>query len=729
MTIATSRRNFLKSVAATTAILAIGVDTKGALASIATASDKLTPFITIAPDGTVTAIIKHFEKGQGTATGLSSLIAEELNMKLQDIAFKMAPSDPKTYNNLLFGPMQATGGSSAIANSFVQYRTAGAAAREMLLTAAAKTWGVKVADLTLKDGIVSGAGQSASIGSLVEEAAKLPVPEKPKLKDPSEWTVIGNPQRARKDSSDKINGSGVYAMDLQLDDQLVVAIKRTPRLGGLVASFDDSQSKLIKGFVRAATLPNNKGVVAYATSTWAALQARDALDITWDFSKAESRNSEDVKKELLAAVNSTSEFDVSKEAELSDTLVAIDKAATVIEKDFYFPLLAHAPMEPLTATIEPLSDGGVILHDGSQSPTVAHGALAKVLKLPMEKIQVNTLYAGGSFGRRLTPDADYHVEVALAFAMTDRTRPVKLVWSREDDITGGFYRPAFAHKVRVGLDDSGKIVAWDHRIAGQSIFKGTFFESAIVKDGVDHSSVEGVNDTSYAIPGMHVGLTDVKPATSLVWWRSVGHSHTGYVMEVMMDMAAKAAGKDPVAFRLDYLAGDHADHKRKAGVLKMVAEKAGWSGPQKGDRYCGVAVHKSFGSYVAEICEISKASDGTVKIEKISAAVDCGVPVNPDVIKAQLEGGIGYGIGHVMRNEITLENGEVMQSNFPNYEPMRMRDIAAIECHITKSVEAPSGIGEPGTPPAGPALANAIAAATGDYVTHLPMTTSGVEFA
>jgi isoquinoline 1-oxidoreductase beta subunit len=728
MTIKTSRRSFLKSIAASTAVLAIGFDVNGVLAK-SSDSEQITPFITLGADGKVTAIIKHFEKGQGTATGLSSLIAEELNMRLQDIAFEMAPSDPTRYNNLLFGPFQGTGGSTALANSFIQYRTAGAAVREMLLEAAAKTWGVSASDLTLKDSVISGTGKSGSIGDFIEAASQLPVPEKPKLKDPSEWTVIGNPQKARKDTKDKINGSGIYAMDLQLDDQLVVAMKRTPRFGGLVKSFDDSAAKEIKGFVRAATLPNNAGVVAYATSTWAAFQARDALEIEWDFSKAESRNSDQIKEELLAAVSSDAQFDVSSEADLNDTLAAIKGAAKVIEKDFYFPLLAHAPMEPLTACIEAQADGGVILHDGCQSPTGAHNALAQVLQLPMEKIQINTLYAGGSFGRRTTPTADYHVEVALAFAMTDRKRPVKLVWSREDDITGGYYRPAFAHKVRVGLDENGKIVGWDHRIAGQSLFKGTFFESFIVKNNIDHSSVEGVADTPYAIPGMHVGLTDAKPSTSVVWWRSVGHSHTAYVMEVMMDMAARSAGKDPVAYRLDYLSGEDASQKRMAGVLKLVADKAGWKGSVAKDRYHGVAVHKSFGSYVAEICEISKAEDGSIKIEKVSAAVDCGVPVNPDVIAAQMEGGIGYGIGHIMRDEITLEDGAVAQSNFPDYEPLRMRDIAQIETHVTLSAEAPTGVGEPGTPPAGPALANAIAAATDNYVTHLPMTKSGVTFA
>ncbi|WP_299409520.1 molybdopterin cofactor-binding domain-containing protein [uncultured Roseobacter sp.] len=724
MTVTTTRRGFLASAAATTGLLAIGISPKGALAKAGTGA--LNPFVTIAPDGTVTAIVKHFEKGQGTATGLSTLIAEELNMSLDAIRFEFAPSDPAVYNNFLFGPYQGTGGSTAMANSYAQYRGAGAAAREMLLQAAANRWGVSASDLSMQDGMISGAGQEAGIGEFVAEAAALDVPAEPRLKDPSEFRIIGNANVHRKDQDAKINGSAQYAMDLHLEGQMVVVIKRSPRMGGVVASFDDSAAKEIKGFIQALALPNGAGVAVYADKTWAAFQARDAVEVTWDFAAAETRSSDDIRRELLAALDDNAEFDASSETDLSDTLSAIEGAAQVVEETFYFPLLAHAPMEPLGATIEPLADGGVIIHDGAQFPTSNHNALSQILELPMEKVQVNTMLAGGSFGRRATPTADYQVEVALAFAMTDRTRPVKLVWSREDDITGGYYRPAFAHKVRVGLDDAGKIVGWDHRIAGQSIFKGTFFESVIVHDGIDHSSVEGAADTPYAIPGMHFGLTDNKPATTLLWWRSVGHTHTAYVMESMMDIAAKAAGRDAVAFRLDYLADGTPDQERKAAVLRLAAEKAGWGQAAPG-RSQGVAVHKSFGSYVAEVAEISRDADGYVKIEKITAAVDCGLPVNPDVIKAQIEGGIGYGIGAVMRNEITLSEGATDQINFPDYEPLRIHDIAEIETYIVPSTVDPTGIGEPGTPPAGPALANAIAV-DGPRVTSLPMTNEGIDF-
>lgn len=722
-----SRRGFLQSAAAGGfAVLSIGIDMKGAFASTAQQGGNLSPFVKIYPDGTVAAIIKHFEGGQGTATGLSALVAEEMNMSLQDITFEMAPANNKLYANLAFGS-QGTGGSTSMANSFMQYRTAAAAAREMLLEAASDAWNVSLDDLTLKDGMITGAGKSDGIGQFVAAAAILDVPTKPKLKQPSEWTVIGLDQKARKDTPAKIDGSARFSMDVQLENQMVVAIQRTPRLGGLVARFDDSAARGIPGFIMAVEMPNKKGVFAFAETTWAAFQARDALNVEWDFSAAEMRSTVEIKSELMAMVKTDPQFQASKTG-LTAASSAIMDAAQIIERDFYFPMLAHAPMEVMGATIEPLADGNVILHDGAQSPAASHAVLSSVLELPMKKVKVNTLYAGGFFGRRSTPDADYLVELALAFAVTDRTRPVKLQWSREDDITGGYYRPAYAHKVRVGLDGNGRIVGWDHRVAGQSIFKGTPIENFVVHNGVDHTSVEGVADTPYAIPAMHVGLTDQKGPTTSNWWRSVGHSHTAYVMECMMDLCAGAAGVDPVDYRLSYLSGEGADHKRMADVIRLVADKSGWGDNMEAGRSRGFAVHKSFNSYVAEVCEITIDADGIVKIGKIWAAVDCGIAVTPDIVRAQIESGIGYGIGHVMRAEVKLDEGRISQSNFHDYETLRIYDLGDIEVHIIPSDTAPTGVGEPGTPPVGPALANAISAAGRKLVTHLPMTSSGVNF-
>ncbi|KZL12607.1 Isoquinoline 1-oxidoreductase subunit beta [Pseudovibrio axinellae] len=728
MSVSTSRRGFLKGAAASAAaVLVIGAAPSGVMAATnGFDTTMLNPFVRIASDGTVTAIVKHFEKGQGPATGLTTLIAEELGVSMEAIEYEFAPSNPKLYNNTAFGPFQGTGGSTAMFNSFLQYRQAGAAAREVLLQAASQAWELPVEQLKLEDGVIIGGGETAPLGEFVQAASQLEAPENPRLKDPSEFKLIGNASIHRKDTPPKVNGTAKYAMDIQLDDQMVVAVKRAMRRGALAVSFDDSAALSVKGFIRAAMLPNKAGVVVYADDTWAALQARDAIEVTWDYSAAESRSSEDVYKELMAAVNSEPEYNLTKNDQ-GTVAAAIENADKVVEETFYFPLLAHAPMEPLTCTIEPTQDGGVVLHDGSQMPTSPHMVLSKVLQLPMEKVQINTMFAGGSFGRRATPTVDYQTEAALAFAMTDRSRPVKLVWSREDDITGGYYRPAFAHKVRVGLDSTGNIVGWDHRVAGQSIAKGTPFEAFAVHDGIDDMSVEGVTPTPYSIPGMFAGLTDTKAATSVLWWRSVGHTHTAYVMETMMDATAAAAGRDPVEFRLAHLSGDVPEQKRMANVLKLAAEKGNWGKAAEG-RSQGIAVHSSFRSYVAEVVEISGDAEAGVKIEKVTCAVDCGIPVNPDVIKAQMEGGIGYGLGHAMRDEITLEEGEVVQSNFPDYEPLRIGDIGEIETHIVLSTEAPTGVGEPGTPPSAPALANAIAV-KGPRVTELPMVNAGVNFA
>jgi isoquinoline 1-oxidoreductase beta subunit len=720
MTLNASRRGFLKGVAYAGAVLVIGVRADGALAA-GDAGAQINPFVKIGPDGRVVAIVKHFEKGQGPATGLSTLIAEEIGVRMDQIHYEFAPSNPELYANLFFGQFQGTGGSTAMANSFMQYRKAGAAAHAVILQAAADALGVEVNGLDIVDGMVTGAGQSAPIAEFVTAAAELQPPADPALKTPDQWRLIGNPDVRRLDSRIKGDGTAKFAMDVHLPDQMVVMLVRPPQTGGLVAGFDDSGAREVRGFIRAATLPNNAAVAVYAESTWAAMQARNAMSVDWDLSTAETRDSAQIKAEILAALEGDAEFNV-----LKNDPAPMDRAAQVVEQTFYFPLLAHAPMEPLNCTIEADEDGGVTLHDGAQFPTGPHMALAQILDLPMEKVRINTMFAGGSFGRRATPTADYQVEAALAFAITDRTRPVKLVWDREDDIRGGYYRPAFGHKIRVGLSDTGDIVAWDHRIAGQSIMKGTSFEAFSVKDGVDHSSVEGVADTPYTIPGFHVGLTDTRKATSTLWWRAVGHTHTAYAMEVMMDLAARAAGRDPVEFRLAHL-GDNDDARRKAAVLKLAAEKAGWGNAPTG-RSQGIAVHKSFGSYVAEVVEISGDATSGVRIEKVICAVDCGIPVNPNVIKAQIEGGVGYGIGHVMRDEITLTGGVVDQYNFPDYEPLRIGDIGAIETHIVPSTEMPSGIGEPGTPPSAPALANAIAQ-TGKVVAVLPMINDGVLFA
>ncbi len=724
MTVQLSRRTFLKTASATASTtLLVGFNSSKLLAAGSEYAE-FTPFVRITGDGTVTAIIKHFECGQGVVAGLSTLIAEELNLSLDDIKVDFAPANAQKYANLFFGNVQGTGGSTAMANSFMQYRTAGAAAREMLISAAAEEWGVSPNKVTLADGQLSSGGNSAPIGDFVAAASQRDVPAKPSLKDASEFMLIGNPNTTRPDSTPKTDGTAQYAMDVHLDGQVVAVMLRSPRFGGTLASMDDSGAKEVPGFIHAVVSPMGNAAIVYAQNTWAAFQSRDAISAEWDFSNADNRSADQIKADLLAAVNREAEFDAKGTPSIAAE--GLDNAAQVITREFYLPYLAHAPMEPLTCTIAP-TETGVIIYDGCQMPTAAQGALSAVLQIPQENVEVKTLYAGGSFGRRSTPTADYHVEAALAFAFNGGQTPVKLVWSREDDLRGGYYRPATAHKVSIGLDEDGRIVGWDHRMTGKPIFKGSLWESFMVQNGVDNSTVEGSRDTLYNIKGHYVGVTDEKTPVSVNWWRSVGHSHTAYVMESMMDLAAEAAGQDPVEYRLSYLDSDSPDHDRLTAVLKLAASKSGWGNPLPEGRYRGVAAHKSFGTYVAEVVEISGNVEDGVVIEKVTCAVDCGIPVNPDVITAQMESGIGYGLGHVMRNEITFSDGEVDQWNFPDYEPLRIHDIKAIETHIVPSTAQPTGVGEPSTPPSGPALANAIAA-MGVRVTHLPMTANGVYF-
>lgn len=723
MNIQTDRRAFLKGSAAVAAALVIGIRPDGSFAA-GDAAAEINPFVRITPDGIVQVVLKHFEMGQGTTTGLTTLIAEELDADWERVDIEFAPADNPRYKNLFFG-VQGTGGSTAIANSFVQHRKAGAAAREVLVAAAAATWGVPASSITIENSVLKSGNRSAHFGEMVEKARTLTPSKDPVLKDPSKFRLIGKDGLQRKDISGKTNGTAVFAMDVKVPGMVYAMVLHAPRFGGILKSFDAADAKKVPGFVDAKASPLKNGVIVFAKNTWAAMQARDAIKAEWDFSKAENRSTKDIADAHRGLLEKPT-YQARKGGNQAKAQAAIATADAVVEAEFFFPLLAHAPMEPLNCVIEP-TEKGVRMYDGCQFPGGVQPALAKVLKLKPEHVEVQTVYAGGSFGRRATPNMEYQVEAALAFDLLGRKTPVKLVRSREDDIRGGFYRPMAMHKAKVGLKD-GKIVGWDHRIACKPIIKGTIFESKeIKKSGIDPVSVEGVNDTHYAVPEMSVGLSDAATPTPVLWWRSVGHTHTAYAMEMLIDMAAAAAKQDPVAFRLAYLAGGDKDQKRLAGVLKLATEKAGW-GKAPAGRYQGVAVHKSFNSYVAEVAEIS-LRDGKVKIEKVTCAVDCGIAVNPDVIRAQMEGGIGYGLGAVMRNEVTLTDGEVDQFNFTDYEPIRMADMPAIDVHIVKSSAPPTGVGEPGVPPAGPALANAIFAATGKRVTQLPMSANGIEFA
>ena len=713
-----SRRNFLKSAAATGAVLVIGIDARGLLAA-GHAETVVNPFVRIDRNGIVTVIAKHFEMGQGTTTGLTTLVAEELDADWRTVKVEFAPADAEKYKNLFWGS-QGTGGSSAIANSFMQYREAGAAARDVLLRAAAQEWGVDPSEIVLSNGILTAGSRRGHFGDFVARAMTLTPPEKPQLKSPDQFKLIGKVDLPRKDSGDKTDGSAVFAIDVRLPGMVYAAIKRSPRFGGKLASFDAAEAKKIGGFIDARALPNGAGVVVFAKNTWAAFKARDAIRAEWDFTAAESRDSDALLAEHRALAGAP-QYE-ARPVTRAQAQAAIGGAARTLEAEFVLPFLAHAPMEPLNCVIEPTANG-VRFHDGCQAPSFVQGAVGHALGLKPEQIEIVTVYAGGSFGRRATPTSDYQVEAALAFDLLERRVPVKLVWSREDDIRGGYYRAMALHRAKIGIDGGGRIAGWDHRVATKSIIKGTAFEAFMVKDGVDHTSVEGAADTLYNLPGFAVGLSDFQSPITTLWWRSVGHTHTAYAMESLLDMVAHETGQDPVAMRLALLDRSDDKQRRMAGVIEAARDLAGW---RPGDKR-GFAAHFSFNTWVAVVADVSV--DGQrVHVDKLHIAVDCGVAVNPDVIRAQMEGGAGYALGAVLRNEITFRDGEVEQSNFPDYAPLRLTDMPAIEVAIVPSAAPPTGVGEPAVPPTGPAVANAIFAKTGRRILELPMTKSGFQF-
>ncbi|MGI9434364.1 MAG: molybdopterin cofactor-binding domain-containing protein [Geminicoccaceae bacterium] len=720
---APTRRGFLKLSVGATAGFALGVSLPflpGTAKSATAAAAAFNPFVKIGTDGTVTVVVKHLDKGQGSATGLATLVADELDAAWEQIAVEFAPANATLYNNLQWGEVQGTGGSSAIANSFDQYRKASATARVMLIEAAAAEWGVPADELSIEAGLISHAsGKSAGFGDVALKAAEVPVPDDAPMKSPEQWVYIGK-SFPRLDTKMKSEGAvGVYGMDQQMDDMLVAVLAAPPKFGGVAQSFDAEAAKAVRGVTDVIQVP--QGVAVLATSTWPAIKARDLLEIEWDFSSAETRSSTDIMAKYLELADEPG----APVKAVGDAEAGLESAAGVIETTYQFPFLAHAPMEPIDVTV--LFDGETAkFWTGSQVQTLDQNVSAGVLGIDPAKVTINTLWAGGSFGRRAIYDSHYVAEAA-AIAKTwleavGKAQPIKLVYTREDDIRGGYYRPAYVHKIRAGVTTDGKVAGWHHRIVGQSILKGTMFEAALVKDGIDHTSVEGVEDTPYALDNFAVELNTTDVQVPGLWWRSVGHTHTAYAMETMVDQLAKAAERDPVDFRRDLLGND----ARKLGVLDLVTEKSGWGENIPAGRSRGVAVHKSFSTYVAQVVEISQQDDGMIKVEKVWCAVDCGIPVNPDNIVSQMEGGIGYGLGAILRNEITLTEGEVDQGNFDGYEPLRIEDMPDIEVHIVPSTEPPTGVGEPGTPPIGPAVANAIFAATGNMPTRLPLSQEGL---
>jgi isoquinoline 1-oxidoreductase beta subunit len=670
-------------------------------------------FVRVGADDVVTVIVKHIEFGQGPNTGLATLVAEEMDADWAKVRAESAPADVRLYANLNMG-IQGTGGSSAIANSYEQMRRAGAMARAMLVQAAAAEWGVQPAALTVEKSVIrhAASGREGGFGQFAAAAAKLPPPPNVTLKDPADFTLIGRDRAGIKlDSVAKSNGTAKFTIDIAEPEMLTVVVAHPERFGAKLASFDAAEALRVKGVVAVKEIPT--GVAVYGRGTWPALKGRKALKLTWDDSGAETRDSEAMLAEYKA--QASTKGTVAAEHGDADAALA---AGEVIEADYLFPFLAHAPMEPLNGYLVWNAEGAQG-RMGSQMQTGDQAGIAEVLGLKPEQVTIETMLAGGSFGRRATPTGESARELAEAAKAIGPGIPVKLIRTREDDIQGGFYRPMFAHRLRGAVRD-GKIVAWTDTLCGHSFIRGSPFE-AMIQNGVDATMVEGAREIPYDIPAFRCDVHTAETKVPTLWWRSVGHTHTGYAVETFVDRLLEAAGKDPVAGRLELMG----KAPRAAGALRAVAELADWNGPGPNDgRARGVAVVESFGSFVAEIAEVSLGEDGLPVVHKVWCAVDCGVAVNPDVVRAQMEGGIGYGLGAALFSEVELAGGKVVQSNFNDYRSLRIHEMPAIEVTIVPSTEKPTGVGEPGTPPIAPAVANAMVRLGRERPTRLPFARS-----
>ena len=709
-----SRRGFLLAAAATTTGLAVGFRPASADTAAKAAVSPFESYVEIAKDGSVTVLSSQFDMGQGAYHGLATLVVEELGVGWDRVSVQGAYGNAALYGNLAWGgAAQGTGGSTSMVSSWQRYRQAGAAAREMLKAAAAEAWGVPVSEITVSEGLLShaGSGRSADIGDFAEAAANLPVPAEVALKNPLDWTQIGNPDLRRYDRVGKTRGEQDFTLDVRLPSMLTAVMIHPPKFGATVASFDAAEAKQSPGVVDVVAIP--RGVAVVGQDMWSALKARDLVAVEWDESQAETRGTDEILSEYRALADQAPAAMARNDGDVATALANADK---VLEASFEFPFLAHAAMEPLNAVARMNEDGTLEIWGGHQLPDLYQYLAAVTAEIDPQKVRLHIMKSGGGFGRRAVADGDVVVEsVAIAKAIGWQA-PVKVQWTRENDMRGGRYRPAYVHKLRAGLDADGKLIAYEDHIVGQSIVKGTPFEAALVHNGVDHTSVEGASNLPYKVPNLSVGLTTTDVKVPVLWWRSVGSTQNAYAGEVFIDEVAEAAGADPVEFRLGLLT----DKPRHAEVLRLAAEKAGWGKPLPEGRHHGVAVHESFASFVAQVAEVS-VDGGDIRVHRVVCAVDCGTAINPDTIRAQIEGGIGFGLGAIMSEEITLTGGEVDQGNFDSYEPLRIDAMPEVEVHIVQSDAPPTGVGEPGVPPIGPAVANAVFRATGRRLRMLPV--------
>jgi isoquinoline 1-oxidoreductase beta subunit len=705
-----SRREFLSGAAVGSAGLVLGFY----VPNIVRAAPKAAPqkslpppnaFLRIASDDSVTVLLAHSEMGQGIWTGLAMLIAEELDCDWSKVRCEHAPA-AAVYARAGIG-IQMTGGSSSTHSEFDRYRNVGATAKLLLLRAAATRWKTTPAKLGAANGVIRFGDQTLTYGAVAEEAMKLAPPATVKLKAAKDWKLIGTTVR-RLDTPEKITGSAKFGIDVSFTGLRTALVLRPPAFGATLVKLDAADALKVAGVEKVVQTAN--GVAVIAAHFWAAKLGRDAIRAAW--STPEGGGASTAK--LLVAFRELARAEGSPVIDTGKVQEKVDGAARKLDAQYEVPYLAHAAMEPLNCTVK-IDGDRCEIWTGTQFQTVDQAAAAKILGTTADKVAIHTTFLGGGFGRRANPDSDFVSEAVIVAKAAGV--PVKVVWTREDDMRGGYYRPAYVHRVQVGVDAAGVPQAWHHVVVGQSILAGTPF-AAGVKNGIDRTSVEGVADSPYleSTPSKHVSLHSPSTPITVLWWRSVGHTHTAFVMESMIDELAHAAGKDPLAYRLALLE----KKPRFARALETAATKAGWGTPAAAGRARGLAVHEAFGSIVAEVAEVS-VEGGRIRVHAVTAAVDCGTAVNPLGIEAQVQGSIAFGLSAALHGKLTIEGGKVSESNFHDYPVLRMSEMPKVTVIVIPSDAKMGGIGEPATAPIAPAVANAVFALTKRRLRTLPL--------
>ena len=706
----TSRRSFLKTSAAVTGGLMLGFNLPGTPGEAMAAGTVHTPnaWVHIADNNVITLLSARSEMGQGVYTSMPMLIAEELNVDISQIKVAAAPPDA-VYVNALLGA-QITGGSTSVRDGWLKLRVAGAQVREMLITAAAARWNVDRDLIKADKGMIYGPkGLKSTYGDLAQSASSMPVPEKPPLKDPKDFKIVGK-RTKRVDTPAKVNGTAEFGIDVKLPGMVYASLAQCPVIGGKVKSFDGSAAKASAGVIDVVQI--NDGVAVVANSWWQAKKARDLLSIQWDEGAGAALSDASVIDGTRQALKTGKVLEIIKPK--GDVAAALKGAAKVVEAEYVIPLQAHAPLEPMNFTAH-VQGNKALLIGPTQFQQGAQGAVAGALGLKPEDVTLQTTFLGGGFGRRL--ELDFIVQAAQISKAVNK--PVKLLWTREDDMTHDFYRPVGVNQLKAGLDASGKPVALHFKVASQSVTQRAF---GLPKDTMDPFMAEAAV-AGYNIANTQHDLVIHDTGIRVGYWRAVSHNMNAFANESFMDELAKAAGKDPYEYRMSLLAGK----PRFANVLKLAADKAGWGKPLAKGHALGIALMEGYDTYMAQVAEVSLDANGEVQVHRVTVAADLGHMVNPDTVEAQLQSSIIFGMGAALKHQITMSAGRVQQTNYHDFQPVRMNEVPKIDIVLVKSTEKPGGIGEPATAVVAPAIANAVAKLTGKRVRRLPITAEALK--